>query len=296
MFKKIVLLIVVAAIATTTLLQGADASSSRKLGIDEFDSSQVQLISRNLLMERIERQARTPRVGFETKKQITNNAGEDENTTFTSGNSFFRDVLDVVGNSAFYIARNRLLVMMTEVAINNMTSNAPNAALLAHGFVLMSDVIYNQGIKGNLGQTIIDLYHQRNLTASTVNIMKNVGITCLKAFTAWQLYEMDTTAVYQIAGSIREANRAFDGRWGFLGGEFARHNIVLGKKLWESSKDYIYKGAITVLTGACGTIAEIYAKPKEHWSMATHAFKNAAERVKSTASSVAHGIKSWIFG
>lgn len=294
MLKKIVLFIVVAAIATTTLLEGVDAS--RRLGADEFDPRQVQRVSSNPIMERIEREARTPRVGFETRKQITNNLDDDQNTASTSGNSFLTDVLDVVGNSAFYIARNRLLVMMTEIALNNMTSNAPNAALLAHGFVFMSDVIYNQGIRGNLANTFIDLYHQRNLTPSLINIAKNAGITCLKAFTAWQLYEIDTTAVYQLAHTSRELSRAIGETSAIAGGELARHNLAIGKYMWESSKDYIYKGALTVLTGACASIAEVYAKPKEHWSMATHAFTNTAKRIKSTASSVAQGIKSWIFG
>lgn len=294
MLKKIVFLIVAAAIATTTMLQGADASANLSSG--EFDSSQVRRIQRNPIMERIERQARTPRVTTENRLRIEATHDDQNASSHSTGNSFYTDALEMLGNSAFYIARNRLLVMMTELAINNMAPNAPNAALLAHGFILVSDVMYNQGIRGNIGQTLVDLYNQRNIPASLINIAKNVSVACLKGFVSLQLYEIDNTAVYQLAYATREGSRGLGGILSVVGGEVSRHSVTIGRSLWDSSKDYVYKGAATLLAGSFAAITEVYAKPKEHWSMVTRAFSSTVQAAQSTASSVKQKVKSWIFG
>lgn len=294
MLKKIVFLIVAAAIATTTMLQGADASANLSSG--EFDSSQVRRVQRNPIMERIERQARTPRVTTENRLKIETTHDDQNAASPSTGNSLCTDALEVIGNSAFYIARNRLLVMMTELAINNMTPNAPNAALLAHGFILVSDVIYNQGIRGNIRQTLADLYNHKNISASLINIAKNASIACLKGFVSLKFYEIDNTAVYQIAYATREASRGWGGIAAIGGGEIARHSVTIGRSLWDSSKDYVYKGAATLLAGSFAAITEVYAKPKEHWSMVTRAFSNTVQTVQSTASAFTQKVKSWIFG
>lgn len=303
MFKKLILFIAVAALATAALLEGAHASYYE----GEYDSRAVQRLHTPSWQERMEQQVRTQRIRYEEKKHITYSHDDHPQEGYTSS-PVLRTVLGSIGDGAYYIIRNRIAVMIVDYGLNALGHNAPNTALMAHGMIFLADVLYNQGMQGNIKKFFTDFFNSESkvdyLKATYFNtgsILYNSSAVVFKALALWQLHEMDSKSISQLSAASREVSRQIGQSSSLLGslmdsvlgGELARHSSELGNYFWNTSKGYVYKGITFAATAAISSLTDICTKPKENWSLLTKSVTNVANRAISSFQSLTSGIRNY---
>jgi hypothetical protein len=246
MTKKLVLFFIAVAMATTSLLSSVDASRTRPYIRDTEEAQPQRYTPVSDFEARFNAEVSRGRITHQARKLL----GYDD-TTHSGSNGIISSALDFTGDLAFYVARNRAIVYGSEVLLGYFTGmNPATAALAAHGMTLMADVLWQQGFRGGAKSFVNNLY-------------ENKGMILIKALTAWQIYEHDSLAVYQIASASRVASRYVGETLSVAGGEMARHNMFLGQYFWDKLKSNLSGPVSAAIVGTTKAVRYAYEHPEE---------------------------------
>lgn len=245
MTKKLVLFFVALAMATTSLLSCADASRTTPFHRDAEESQSQRYNPVCDFEARFNEQVSRGRITHQHKPRIEFSRDNEGSSGFIS------TALDFTGDLAFYMARNRAVVFGTELLLGYCTGmNSATTTLAAHGMTLLADVLWQQGFRGGAKSFISNLY-------------ENKGAILIKALTAWQLYEHDVLAVYQLASASRAASLQAGETFSAFGGEMARHNMFIGQYVWDKMKDNLSGPISAAIAGTTKAARYAYDHPQE---------------------------------
>lgn len=282
--KKLVLFFIALAMATTSLLSSADAS---RTGAFHRDAEETQTQRYNPVSDfeaRFNAEVSRGRITHQQKPRIEFAQDKDMLRRIIHGG------IDLVGDSAFYIARNRAIVYGTELFLNYAGMNPATTALAAHGVTLLADVLWQQGFRGGARSFMSNLY-------------ENKGAILIKALAAWQLYEHDVLAVYQLASASRTVSVQVGETFSALGGEMARNNMFIGQYAWDKIKNNLSGPISAAIAGTTKAARYAYEHPEESRTAlvtgatkVSDAFGSLYNATASGVSTVFNKVKNWFSG